>query len=225
MKQPIEYSELKQLILNCPDKQVQAIMAFQYVLACRIGELFPYRHKPYHFNPKDNIPDPETAKRKPFNQRERIPEKEYETFGLTKSSFTEYPDHWEVWIPSFKKGKGKPMFKVGIILKGNEYEKWLEEICIGWKNSCPTESLFSIKHDTARKRLKKQLEFKYDTKAHKTFSSHNLRDSRSDHLLKIFGYSVVDVQKTLDHQNLQTTSFYLDSDVSERLQKLKNPKG
>jgi integrase len=218
MKAPIPYDKLKEIILACPDKELQAILAYQYALACRLGELFPYTHKPYHFYPQD--------KRKPFKERRKTWLPHFETGGIISDSFFEYADHWEIVQPVFKQHEAKPIFGKGFLLKDNPQEAWLNDICLTWlqtHRANPQACIFSMNHETARKKIKKYLALAgFDVRAQKTFSSHNLRDSRADHLLKIYGFSVLDIQKTLHHKNLKTTSEYLDSSIDERIKKLKD---
>jgi len=192
-KSPIDYEKLKELILTCPDKECQAAMAIQYVLACRLGELFPKDFDKYHSD------------------------------GLLVDSFQNYPSYWQVSVANFKQRKKKLVMKNGFILK--EGENWLSDICLNWRKEAIDKGrreLFTVSPEGMRKRIKKSLAGAgYDVKAQKTVSSHNLRDSRADHLLKLFGFNILDVQKTLGHANLKTTSEYIDSSVDERVKKLK----
>jgi len=212
MKQAIDYPLLKETILAISNKEVQAIVAYQYVLACRLGELFPYTHTIYHFIQAD--------KDKPLKERKKIFAKPYTTQGLTQDCFHEFEDHWEIVMPIFKQHLSKPAYGTGFLLKGGQ-EQWLTDICFAWKEQAgPT--LFTISHEAARKRLKKVLgALGADNLAQKTYSSHNLRDSRANHLLKLYGFNIIDIQQTLHHKRLETTKQYLNSSIDERKEKLK----
>lgn len=197
---------MKEIILNCPSPRTKALLAFQYVLACRVGELVRYKH---------------SASQYLNNNKIVVAVPEYVTSGLLKQNMREYPDYWEVLVPNFKQGSGKVQYKTGIIMKDTK-ENWLRDTCFNWLNMIQGEQVFVFQEETARNLARKALvQLGIDAIANKGFSSHNLRDSRADHLLKIFHFNIIDVQKTLGHKNLNSTQQYIDSSIDERAQKLK----
>lgn len=212
MKEAIDYNRLKDTILSIKDFEVQAIAAYQYALACRLGELFLYKHKPYRFAKEDRS--------KPFKDRRKIYGKEYNTLGLTQDCFHEFEDHWEITLPIFKQHEDKPVYGKTFLLKQGK-EDWLTNICLNWKNQAGHQ-LFTMSYEAARKRLKKILEkLPFDYLAQKTMSSHNLRDSRANHFLKLYGFNIVDIRDILHHKSLEATKLYLSSSIEERKNKLK----
>lgn len=212
LKTPIPYETLKKTIegYSHPNSYVaartQALMAFQYVLGCRSGELVPYLH-PAHTNKKG------------------FTRPAFMTVGLLKSQIREYPTHWEITIPNFKQEKNniKVHYKTGIISKNPE-EKWLSDICFGWLPYSPYDIVFPLAPITARLTVSEALhslgkELKSNSN-NRWVASHHLRDSRADHLYKLKNFSLVEIKETLGHSSLATTSVYLGSDIAERVKKL-----
>ena len=203
MKSAIGYNQVKNIILGYSHRnpiiqaRTRAMLGFQYVLACRYGELITYRHK-----------------------------QGYETIGLVKSQIKEYPKYWEVTLPNFKQGKIE--YGTGFILKDSG-EDWLRDICMEWVAACPTEQLFKIHQSRAKDLCSKALaplglDLLASTKRPYHYNTHHLRRSRADHLLKLFNFSILDVQKTLRHKFLSSTQSYIDSSLQERIDKLQNAK-
>jgi len=125
----LTYPEIKELILNEPVKRTQALLAFQYASACRIGEILKYKHK-------------------------TTDGQEYVTQGLLKSNIT-IKDNEIMWqIPNFKCKKKDRVNKIGFVLK--DKEQWLWEIIHSWITTSQ-EQIFQLSESKARQLIREAL--------------------------------------------------------------------
>lgn len=108
-KQPIPYSEMKELLLDTYELRIKALIAVQYGTASRIGEIIPYTH---HFSDGSVT----------------------ETYGLLKPNIVEHSNYLEFILPVFKNPRRET--KNCFISKK---ETFLIEPILEWLKICGTQ--------------------------------------------------------------------------------------
>ncbi len=174
----LSYQHIQDIIANIHDLRLQAIVATQYSLAARAGELIQYDH--------DN---------------------EITTHGLLKTNIEKRNDLLVCTIPNFK--NAKQAFKKPYITKAESFlykpiKKWLD-IC--------SEQVFDIKIRRYHKLV--------STILPQGYASHSLRHSRATHLAEQFGFNAYEIKQFLGHASLDTSSIYVQQDLSRTANKIK----
>jgi len=182
----IPYGVLKNVIVSCSDKRTQALMAFQYGMANRVGEIAKkYRHK---------------KQRRVKKTGKMVLLGTFWTAGIKREQFVETKDGLEWESPNFKNAKNK--YKRAWILKR---EKWLYDILKARLEEREGEEfLFEIGVSRCRQLVDKEL------KKHKPeWRSHCLRHSRATHIADLTGDPFV-VKEVLGHARLETSARYIN---------------
>ena len=177
----LSYEHVQDIINNIPDLRLQAMVATQYSLAARAGELIQYDHS-------NGIT----------------------TQGLLKSNIEERNGLYLCKIPNFK--NKKQAFKKPYLTKAEPFlykpfQKWLS-IC--------GEQVFDIKI-----RRYRQLVSTILPSGH---ASHTLRHSRATHLAEQFNFNAYEIKQFLGHASLDTSSIYVQQDLSRTANKIKQVK-
>jgi len=190
-KQEIEYNELKHIILNCQEKRTQALMAFQYALGARCGELArEYVHE--HIK---------VRRRKGTGKLINIKEWKDVSKGLLRSSFIEKDGYIECVAPNFKNLNKKT--KVGYVLENEQ--GWLYQIIQEWlKKTKYQQYVFNVGASLIRRDVSAELK-KYSP----TFSSGHLRTSFAKHLAQVTGNPYI-IKERLGHARLETSVNYVE---------------
>lgn len=188
-KEAISYPKIKQLIQDCQDKKTQALMAYSYGFACRAGELADkYGH------------------RKKINMQTR--------YFITEGSkvgdvlVREIPPEIELSKPNFKQHHFDSIKQEFVLEKypvfvNKEFEEWLYNIILEWRNTRKDATLFRFKHSAIRSRIDKELK-----KLDKRYSSHWLRHSRASHIADITRDPFA-VKALLGHKRVETSMRYI----------------
>jgi len=202
IKDAISYPEVKRIIKHCRVMQTQALLAFQYTMGSRAGELAgKYHHKILKYELKDGRYVVKRIK------------KEYDTYGMEVKSFrkTGYGLCWQA-----KNFKNKKMpLKKAWILKAKE--KWLYRILIAWvryRKKMKKRFLFPLQERRIRQLIDNELK-KYNP----VYSSHWLRHSRATHLADISENPYM-VKNVLGHARLQTSEQYVHIGLKDLQKKL-----
>ncbi len=174
----LSYQHIQDIVNNIPDLRLQAIIATQYSLAARAGELIQYDHS-----------------------------NEITTQGLLKSNIEKRNNLLVCTIPNFK--NSKQAFKKPYITKDEPFlykpiKKWLD-IC--------GEQVFDIKIRRYHKLVTEILPEGY--------ASHTLRHSRATHLAEQFKFNAYEIKQFLGHASLDTSSIYVQQDLSRTANKIK----
>ena len=184
-KESIPYSLIKRIIINCKDTRTQALIAYQYGLGCRAGELGHYYLHYYN------------------NQTEKVI-----TDGLKKTDIEFTEEILRVKHPNFKQRK-KPDKKqvpkwTGFVLR--KQEEWLFNIMLEWlfNPNSKGEYVFNITRSRICQLIDSELK-KYDER----YSSHWLRHSRATHIGELTGDPMA-VQKLLGHKRIDTSMRYVN---------------
>jgi len=184
----IPYHSLKKIIIDCPNKRTQAIMAFQYAMGNRIGELAKeYTHWKWKFIKKDKK---SIRKGNPIISQ-----------GIRRDMFIETADTIEWDSPNFKNAK-QPTKDAWVFKKE---EEWLCNILKDWLDTHKEEKfLFNIRERRLRQLVDSELQ-----RYNEDWSSHAIRHSRATHLGEVTENPYV-VKQVLGHANLETSTRYVN---------------
>lgn len=174
----LNYQHIQDIINNIPDLRLQAIIAAQYSLAARAGELIQYDHS-------NGIT----------------------TTGLLKSNIEERDELLVCTIPNFK--NAKQPFKKPYITKD---EPFLYKPFKKWLTICG-EQVFDLKIRRYRQLV--------TTILPEGYASHTLRHSRATHLAEQFKFNAYEIKQFLGHASLDTSSIYVQQDLSRTANKIK----
>ena len=177
----LSYEHIQDIINNISDLRLQAIIAAQYSLAARAGELIQYPHT-------NGI----------------------QTQGLLKSNIEKRNGLLICTIPNFK--NSKQPFKKPYITKDEPFlykpfKKWLQEC---------QEQVFDLKISRYRELV--------STILPEGYASHSLRHSRATHLVEQFKFNAYEIKQFLGHASLDTSSIYVQQDLSRTANKIKQKK-
>jgi len=188
------YKEMQEIIPTIPRLRTRAMVACQYGLAARAGELVRYTHV-------DRRTDKEIMESK------CIPWEPFETSGLLQSNIEQREGKLVFSIPNFK---NKRMgFKKPYII---EEEVFLFEPIVKWLGYT-NEQVFPIRISRFRQLV--------DAALPNGFSSHALRHSRATHLAEVFGFNAYEIKAFLGHARLDTSAIYVSKDLSRSAGKIK----
>ncbi len=133
----IPYALMKEIIEDCKDKRTRSLIAFQYAMGNRAGEL-AYEYD--HTQRKDKATTP----------------------GMRRDRFFETEDGLEWESPNFKNAK-QPKKKAWI---SKHNEPWLYRVLQRWlKRRAGKKWLFNVKHSRIRGLIDEELK-KYDKELH-----------------------------------------------------------
>lgn len=189
----IPYTIMKQIIESCVNQRTQALLAFQYAMGNRAGELAKtYDHGKYKW-------DKEKLK--------AIKVGTFKSKGIQRDQFFETDDGLEWVSPNFKNA-GKDTKRAWI---RKENEPWLYNILKSWlQKRKESKYIFNLKERRIKQLIDNELK-RYDPELH----SHSLRHSRATHLADITGDPYL-VQAVLGHARLETSAKYVNV-AKERL--------
>lgn len=178
----LSYQHIQDIVNNIPDLRLQAIIATQYALAARAGELIQYNHN-----------------------------NKTQTSGLLKTNIEKRKEEGNnlliCTIPNFKNTKQK--FKKPYITKA---EPFLYNPIQKWLNICQ-EQVFDIKIRRYHKLV--------TTILPQGYASHSLRHSRATHLAEQFKFNAYEIKQFLGHASLDTSSIYVQQDLSRTANKIR----
>lgn len=189
-KEKITYAKMKEIILSCPDKRTQALLAFQFASGGRAGELaYEYSHKE-------------------ATGRWRSPA--FESDGARVSSFSLEKGCLTGWVPNFKNHKNKNR-RIDVFPE----EDWLYEIIRAWLVfRAGKEFLFDIKHA----RIKGLIDAKLK-RYNKAWSTHMIRHCRATWIGLTTDNPFI-VKESLGHARLETSTSYVHVNREMTRQKL-----
>ena len=183
-KGSINYPEMKRIILECKDKRTQALIAYQYGVGARAGELGYYYLHYYNDGPQRST-------------------------GLKRKDVTYTDEIIRIKHPNFKQ-KDRQAYWPASIMKENE--AWLYDIILDWLfngqnypktyNKDPT-FLFPITRTRICSLIDEELK-KYDPH----YSTHWIRHSRATHIGEITGDPMA-VKMLLGHARIKTSMQYV----------------
>lgn len=192
----IPYDTIKNIIENCSDSRTRALLAYQYGLGTRAGELAKeYTHylNSYFLKPQDK----------------RRPKKDVvNTQGIRLDDIEVLNDIIRVRRPNFKQHKKNPSIVpqwVGFVLRDNE--EWLFARLYQWfynRKNTGEEFLFDLKRSRIMGLIDEELK-KYNP----LWSSHWLRHSRATHIGYLTGDPMA-VNKLLGHARMETSMKYIN---------------
>lgn len=204
LQKRIPYTEIRRIIVDCPNPRTQALLAFDYGFGCRAGEL---AREYMHFHQK--LLDKKTKKRAPrvfmyASKGSQAKDLELRTnkFGQTELTFIKRNFKQKGIFD--KEGKRSDIAKYESFV--NEFwEPWLYEILVKWVTNKKLDSdLFDLKESRIRYYINTELR-KYNPK----YSTHWLRHSR--------GYDIAEltqdpyaVQAVLGHGDIRTSMHYVN---------------
>jgi len=184
----IPYHEVKKIIMGCRSPRTRALIAFQFVMGNRAGELA-----------RDYIHTVQKMRGKGRHKHLAVIGS-YKSRGIRRDGFTrtKYGLRWET--PNFKnRGKTK---KTGFILRDNE--RWLYKILVRWlRRRQGKKYLFNLRKTRIKQLIDEELK-KHDESYH----SHCLRHSRGTMIGELTGDPYV-VQAVLGHADINTSSKYV----------------
>ena len=189
-KERITYAKMKEIILSCPDKRTQALLAFQFASGGRAGELaYEYSHK---------------------EATGLYPRPAFESEGAKISSFSAGLDFVSWFVPNFKNHKTQRR-KVELFLE----EDWLYEIVKAWVVFRGGETfLFDIKRSRIKGLIDAELK-RYNM----AWSSHDIRHCRATWIAEKTGNPYL-VKESLGHARLETSTSYVSVNRDLMRQKL-----
>lgn len=192
----IPYSEIKHIIRKCPEKRTRALMAFQYAMGNRAGELaYEYNHKEQKLKKGDE----------PKHKR-LVLKREYVSEGIRRRNFTLNKQGLEWTSPNFKNKNQKK--KQAWVFKN---EEWLFRIMLKWlKYRKGKRYLFDIKTSRIKQLIDAELK-----RYNKDYASHWLRHSRATHIAQITR-DIFTVKEFLGHADIRTSAKYV-SIAKERI--------
>jgi site-specific recombinase XerD len=188
-KEAIPYERIKQIVLGCGNQRTQALLAFQYGLGTRAGELaMDYLHSYKKFRSKSN----------------KVIQK-VTTIGVKRSDVLLSNEIIYISRPNFKQ---KRRSKLDDITKHKSFilikqEKWLADIILAWLNSSKEDYIFNIRRSRICFLIDKELK-QYDSR----FSSHWLRHSRATHIGELTEDPMA-VKELLGHARIDTSMKYV----------------
>jgi len=189
-KERITYAKMKEIILSCPDKRTQALLAFQFGGAGRAGELaYAYSHR---------------------EATGKYPAPASDSEGIKVSSFVVGPDFLSWFAPNFK-NHGKARRRVELFLE----EDWLYEIIKAWLDFRVGETfLFDIKQSRIKGLIDAELK-----RYNRAWSSHDIRHCRATFIAEKTSNPYL-VKEALGHSRLDTSTFYVSVNRDLMRQKL-----
>jgi len=191
-KHKINYSLIRNIIVNTEDRKTRALLAFQYGFGCRAGELArEYLHK--HYIDGEEImyhcimKGPRVGD---VSIKSILPEVEF-----SKPNFKQH-----IWDAD------KELFsipKINVFVNA-KFEGWLYDIIVDWvADRNDFEPLFPFKDSAIRMRIGKRLK-EYDSR----YSPHWLRNARGSHVADITR-DVFAVKDLLGHKRIETSLKYI----------------
>jgi len=200
-KSPTDTSiNIKTIIQECDTPRLKAMIAVQYALACRAGEIIHYLHR---YVPKD-------PGEKALKKRMGV----VETVGLLKENISvmegERENIWVCHVPNFK--NAGTTWKDPYILEKSE--PWIFQPFKQRYDACSSK-LFNLHISHYRCLVDNHLK-KYDS----GWSTHCLRHSRATHLVNEFGFSAYELQEFLGHAWLTTSATYVKKDLKRSADKI-----
>lgn len=187
----ITYPKVKEIILACKDKRTQALIAFQYAMGSRAGELAKeYKH---------------IVQKKKKRLKKMVKVKDFISTGILRESFFQTEDSLDWECPNFKNKKRR--VKRGYVMRKSE--AWLYKILLAWLDDWkPTAKndgkyLFDIKASRIKSLIDTELK-QYNS----TWFSHCLRHSRATHIGEVT-MDIFSVQDILGHGRMETSRAYV----------------
>jgi site-specific recombinase XerD len=182
-KEAISYNLIKEIILSCKVERTQALLAFQYCLGARVGELAKkYKHV-YIVDGEKNYVITKGIKRTDINLTEDM-------IRINKPNFKQ------------KKRSLEDMdYNRGFVSKKNE--EWLYNIIYDWLDKHREEYVFDIEQSRICELIDKELK-KYDPK----YSTHWIRHARASHIGELTADPMA-VKDILGHGSVDTSMQYV----------------
>ncbi len=195
MKDPLmSYEKISEWLPCIEDFWTRTFIATQYFCAARVGELVKKTHRTKKYAA-------------------------YYTNGLIYERVKEYDDYWMVDIPNFKQKKPAARKKAFFV---KSVEPWLNEILAPLFREKQKGRVFPFGFEKARKMVKLEVaKLGRDSNTGRTFTSHNLRDTRADHLRKVYNFDARDLQRTLGLSSISILQHYIESTLDDRIQRMK----
>ena len=220
-KTPIKYEVIKELIENTQDPLQQALVAVQYGIARRVGELVRRWHKVLDPNWVKALK--QLKKENPEMAAEYEQEKHYigyHTEGILIRDIEETEDAIIFHCPNFK-NKHQPYVRPFVVKE----ERWLYDIIRRWylqRAATGAKHLFPCGFTKARVLISEALKpLGIDPATKKPYSSHHLRHSRATHLVEIFEFSDYELKEFLGHAKLETSATYVHASQTQMRTKMK----
>lgn len=184
----------KEIILKCKDKRTQALIAYQYSMGNRSGELA----REYHH----------TVFKKRCGHRKKCgceltKIKEFKSDGIRCNQVFETDEGLEWESPNFK-SKRQPVKSAWVLY---DSEPWLYNVLVGWlnhRNKLKKKYLFNLRHSRIKGLIDEELK-RYNS----DYSTHSLRRSRADYIASKTKGNPFAVKEVLGHARIETSAGYV----------------